>query len=469
MIQHQPRIDRWIRRCPCLTGNDPERDARNISEYLSTGEEMLDALGPRSKRSQEASISAAAIHTTSRSLRQRFLRLHTEWLYETITENYTKRCGLESLVQQAASEVPFLVPSAEVMKQEAQRYQGLKEGREIDQGIFFEAILGSPQAGMHLMETVLQPTAKAMGLREEFESAGHVDLGSASIDRHGEAAIVTISNCHCLNAEDNKLMGDLEVAVDLVALDPRVKVGVLRGAPMNHPRYLGKRVFSAGINLKALAAGQLSYIDFLLQRELGLLNKIYRGVRAPSAIDSGFGDIERGSLSTEKPWIAVVEQFAIGGGMQLLLVVDWVIAEMNSYISLPAAREGIIPGLANLRLNRFCTQQCARELVLEGRTISASEKDGKAFFNEVVESDDVEKALEDRVKWMASPSFIANRHMLNSANEPATVFLTYMSEFARIQAERLYSRDVIEKATQFANAAKEKRLSITSTTAVGPV
>lgn len=450
MIQDQQRVDSWILRYPGLSGDDPGRDARRVSEYLSTGEEMLEALGPRSNRSQEASIAATAIHTTSRSLRKHFLRLYAEWLYATITEDYKKQLGLETLVQQAASEIPYLVPSAEVMRQEAQHHQGSKEGREIDQGLLFEAILGSPRAGMHLMETVLQPTAKAMALREEFGSAGHVDLGSASIERRGEAAVVTIRNYHCLNAEDNKLMGDLEVAVDLAALDPRIKVGVLRGAPMNHPRYLGKRVFSAGINLKALAAGQLSYVGFLLQRELGLLNKIFRGVRAPSVNGSGYRDIEKETLSTEKPWIAVVEGFAIGGGMQLLLVVDWVIAEANSYISLPAAREGIIPGLANLRLNRFCTQQCARDLLLEGRRIFASEKDGKAFFNQVVESDDIDSTLAGRIKWMASPSFVANRHMLNWANEPATLFLKYMSEFARIQAERLYSQDVIEKATQFA-------------------
>ena len=50
-------------------------------------------------------------------------------------------------------------------------------------------------------------------------------------------------------------------------LDPAVRVGVLRGGEMSHPRYRGKRVFSAGINLKSLHAGEISLVDFLLRRD----------------------------------------------------------------------------------------------------------------------------------------------------------------------------------------------------------
>ena len=54
-----------------------------------------------------------------------------------------------------------------------------------------------------------------------------------------------------------------------------------------------------------------------------------------------------------KIWFAGLETFAIGGGCQYLLVMDHIIADINSYMTLPARKEGIIPGAANLRLWRF--------------------------------------------------------------------------------------------------------------------
>ena len=61
----------------------------------------------------------------------------------------------------------------------------------------------------------------------------------------------------------------------------------------------------------------------------------------------------------EKPWLAVVESFAIGGGCQLLCVMDRVIAEPGAYFNLPASKEGFIPGSANLRLPRLAGIQGA--------------------------------------------------------------------------------------------------------------
>src|SRR5258707_7508921 len=62
----------------------------------------------------------------------------------------------------------------------------------------------------------------------------------------------------------------------------------------------------------------------------------------------------------EKPWIAAVDSFAIGGACQWLLVMDRVIAEAGSYFVLPARKEGIIPGCAHLPLPRVVRQRAAR-------------------------------------------------------------------------------------------------------------
>src|SRR6185437_17013373 len=89
------------------------------------------------------------------------------------------------------------------------------------------------------------------------------------------------------NAEDECLVNDLEVAVDLALLDQSIAVGVLRGGIMTHPRYAGRRVFSAGINLKKLRKGEISFIGFLMRREFGFISKIIHGLIASNDRSSG--------------------------------------------------------------------------------------------------------------------------------------------------------------------------------------
>ena len=138
-------------------------------------------------------------------------------------------------------------------------------------------------------------------------------------------------------------------------LDDTIEVGVLRGGTVQHPKYAGRRIFNAGINLTHLYYGQISLIDFFIERELGLLHKIYRGHWRSESYDEQYEDY------VEKPWVAAVEAFAIGGGCQLLCVMDRVLAEPGSYFSLPASKEGFIPGAANLRFPRLVGIKLARE------------------------------------------------------------------------------------------------------------
>jgi thioesterase DpgC len=151
----------------------------------------------------------------------------------------------------------------------------------------------------------------------------------------------------------------------------------------------------------------------------------------------------------EKPWIAAVDSFAIGGGTQLLLVCDRVIAAADSYFSLPAAQEGIVPGLANLRLTRLLGSRKTRQVILFGRRISAQEPDARLLVDEVVDSAEMERAIDNSVQQLKSPAVGINRHMLNLAEEPLETFLEYVAEFALVQAERLYSPDVLAKIGKF--------------------
>jgi thioesterase DpgC len=126
-------------------------------------------------------------------------------------------------------------------------------------------------------------------------------------------------------------------------------------------------------------------------------------------------------------------------------VFDRVIAAGDSYFSLPAAKEGIVPGFANLRLGRFLGARKARQVILCGRKIWAHEPDGGLVFDEVIEPADMDAAIERNILDLSGPAVIPNRHMLNLTEEPLELFQQYAAEFALIQAERLYSQDVIEK------------------------
>lgn len=433
----------WLQSSPSLTGVF-EADAPALGRYVRAGEALLGVLGPRPGRTCEQTREAQAIHSACRALRRRFLNCHAEHLYRFLTDDFTIRIGLRDLAFAAAELCPGLVPTRAQIAQERSGLQRDKEGYEIDQGIFFHGLLRSQRVGTHLLETALQPTARSLELIGSFRSCARVDLGSVLIERRGCAAHLTMNNAYCLNAEDDRLVEDMETAVDLALLDEQVRVGVLRGGAMTHPRYAGRRVFSAGINLKALHAGQISFVDFLLRRELGYFNKIIRGLLPDNeaALAPSF-PIHQNLQG--KPWIAVVDSFAIGGGAQLLLVVDRVIAEDGSYFSLPAAQEGIVPGFANLRLGRFLGNRASRQVILYGRKISTSDRDAGLLFDESVCSEEMDAAIERNVQQLSSPAVAANRHMLNLADEPADAFLRYACEFALLQSERLYSLDVLDK------------------------
>ena len=167
--------------------------------------------------------------------------------------------------------------------------------------------------------------------------------------------LVTNQNHGCLNAEDDASTRAMEIAIDLVLLDDAIEVGVLRGGPATHPKHAGRRIFGAGINLTHLYTGQISLIEFMLDRELGAITKMYRGHRVTSDLP-----VQLSGEAREKPWVAAVESFAIGGACQWLLVMDRVVAQRGSYFNLPARKEGIIPGCANLRLPRLVGERAAR-------------------------------------------------------------------------------------------------------------
>ncbi|MFF0171317.1 (3,5-dihydroxyphenyl)acetyl-CoA 1,2-dioxygenase DpgC [Streptomyces prasinus] len=403
---------------------------------------LLAKLPGPAERSVEQREAAAAATDAARTLRAVFMDTHADAVYDELTENRSRCLSLAELAEAAASAFPGLVPTADQLKAERSVVQADKEGLEIDQGIFFSRLLRSPTAGRHLIESLLRPTPRALALLAEFRATSSADLGSVRIERTDGVARLTMCRDDCLNAEDNRQIDDMETAVDLALLDPEVEVCLLRGGVMTHPRYRGRRVFSAGINLKSLHAGEISLVDFLLRRELGYIHKIVRGIRSQD------GDDWRTPV-TEKPWVAVVDTFAIGGGAQLLLVFDHVVAASDAYFSLPAAKEGIIPGAAALRLVRAAGTRLSRQVILEGRRIRAAEPEARLLVDEVHETEDLDHAVERSLERFRAPAVVPNRRMLHLAEESVDDFRCYMAEFAHQQSLRLYSADVLDKVGRF--------------------
>ena len=400
------------------------------SAYFARGEELLAALPARPSRTPSEAEAAAALKASMDEVRAGFLRAHADEVYDTLTDTRRSPLRADELVAAAALRYPGLVPSRAELERERSLKLADKAGIEIAQGLFLSFVLASRRAGSHLVWSMLRPTALALELLPEFRRTGRVELTGASIQRRGKAAHVELRNQRHLNAEDCDTLPGTEAAVDLALLDPDVEIGVFRGGVVDHPRYAGKRVFGAGINLTHLYLGRIDYL-FYITRDLGYVNKLFRGLSSPEHRP------DEPEETTEKLWIAAVETYAIGGACQLLHTIDHVIAERGSRLNLPARKEGIIPGASNLRLPRSVGDRLARQAILSGLEFEAGTPNGGLLCDETVEPGAMDAAIEARVDALTSSGLVnaaANRRALRAGAEPLDIFRSYMAAYCRDQA-----------------------------------
>jgi len=407
-----------------------------VSVFLSRGEALARRLPAPAGSSADERAAREAIAGIMTGARERFLRAHAAALYNALTADRTRPLRLDALVSEAATLVPGLVPSSAEMDAERARALPDKEGIEFTHGLLISHILALPGPGRHLIGAMLQPTAAAFEHLGELRDTGTADLGPVRVVRRGRAGILELSNPRHLNAEDETTLAATECGIDLILLDPAIEVGVMRGGVTQHPSYPGMRVFGSGINLTHLYQGHIDYL-FYLQRDLGYVNKIYRGI-VPATQDLGaWTDSGGHEGAVEKLWVAAVECFAIGGACQLLHVVDHVIVTRGSRLFLPARKEGIIPGASNLRLPRFVGDRAARQAILSGREWTAGDEDAASLCDEVVEPGAMDRAIETRVAALTDSGLVnatANRRTLRAGQEPLDLFREYMATYAREQA-----------------------------------
>jgi enoyl-CoA hydratase/carnithine racemase len=438
----------WWNERPKASG-DYRRDIATFGKSWQQGSALLAALPKKPARNAAQARAAALIQRTDRAARDAFLTAHTDTLYRALTKDFTAFLRVEAFVYAAAREVPGLVPTREQVARESALVQRDKDGVEIDQGILLSHVFDHPAAGAHLCHAMLLPRQESLDLLPRFQQDGRLDLESASIERRGKAAYVTMRNRRFLNAEDTSTIPDQETAIDLAILDAESDIAVLRGDKTEHAKYRGRNVFSAGINLTHLYYGKIPFLWYI-ERDLGLVNKLLRGVSRP---ESPPDVVPVGSI--EKPWIAVVEEFAIGGGCQILLAVDYVLAAHNAYMTLPARKEGIIPGLANLRLPRFVGDRIARQAIMYGRRLDCDTPEGRLICDEIAPADDMDAAIARVVENFTSSgvvSAVGNRRAIRIGEEPLDLFRRYMAVYTREQAYCHFSPALISNLERHWNA-----------------
>jgi thioesterase DpgC len=330
---------------------------------------------------------------------------------------------------------PGLLPDERLLATDRTATLAAKHGHERDEADFLAAVLAVPDCGSHLAHAMRRPLDGAYEFLERFRREDVLDLGFAHLRRDDRMAWLELRNPAALNAEDHETLPCTEIATDVALLDPDVDVLVLRGGVVQHERYRGKRVFNAGLNLKALARGTLPFL-FFADRDLGWVAKLYYGLELDD------DEVE------ETPWIAVVDSFAIGGGTQLLLVADHVVAETNAYFSLPATNEGFIPGAAPLRLPRTVGPRLARDLLQRGRVLRATEAEARLLVDTVVdepELDDAVSAAAASLTAAGKVSVSANRRALREGEETEAEFVRYCSLYVREQARCMFSPELARK------------------------
>jgi thioesterase DpgC len=434
-------------------GRNLKRDAAAATKYWRAGSDFLSKLPKKSKRTVEQQLAADIIQSNCRNARERFLTNHAETVYRKLTKNLAEFKRVDELAYDAATLVPGLTPTCKQVATESVLLQSEKDGIEVDQGIFLAQVLAVPDAGRHLCHAMLRPKLESIERAREFILNDVIDFGPAKVERQGKAAVVTVKNPRFLNAEDDDTLEDTETAADISIVDPMSEICVLRGGVVDHPKYRGRKVFSAGINLTHLYRGKIPYLWYI-RRDMGAVNKMLRGLAMGGASpDEVYGG------TREKLWIAGLDCFAIGGGCQYLLAMDYVVAGSDAYMILPARKEGIIPGAANLRLPRFVGARIARQAILAGRRLECDSPEGHMICDEVVPPGEVDAAVTRAVEDFTGSGVVSaagNRRALRVGEEPLDTFRRYMAVYCREQAYCHFSPALIANLEKHWNAAQRK-------------
>jgi enoyl-CoA hydratase len=206
----------------------------------------------------------------------------------------------------------------------------------------------------------------------------------------GRVGIVTLNRPKALNALNGQLMDELGTALQAFDADPAIGCMLITGS---------EKAFAAGADIGDMA--QLSFADVYGQDYITRNWETIRGVR--------------------KPVIAAVSGFALGGGCELAMMCDFIIAADNAKFGQPEIKLGIIPGAGGTqRLPRAVGKAKAMDLVLTGRMMDAQEAERAGLVSRVVPLDKLmDEALGAALTICALglPSVMAAKEAVNRAFE----------------------------------------------------
>jgi enoyl-CoA hydratase len=158
----------------------------------------------------------------------------------------------------------------------------------------------------------------------------------------GPVGIVTLNRPRQLNALAGPLLREMVDALEAHDEDPSIRAIVLTGGPT---------VFAAGADIKEMA--EATPVDMLVRNNIGLWDRV-KGI--------------------SKPLIAAVAGYALGGGCELAMLCDIIVAAENARFGQPEINIGLIPGAGGTqRLTRILGKSLAMDLVLTGRMLGAEE------------------------------------------------------------------------------------------------
>jgi crotonobetainyl-CoA hydratase len=251
------------------------------------------------------------------------------------------------------------------------------------------------------------------------------DTPSVRVDRREHVVVITLDRPEVRNAVDTDVAVRLGAALADADADPEVRCVVLTGA--------GDRSFCAGADLKALGRGELP-VD-------------------PGHPERGFGGYVGHVISV--PTIAAVNGTALGGGTELALASDLVVAADTATFGLPEVKRGIIAGAGGaLRLPEQLPRKVAMRVLLTGETMTAADAERWGLVNEVVPATTLlDRALDlaDRVAASAPLAVQASKRIalgITGDQVPAEAegWARNRSEIEHVVA----SADALEGITAFA-------------------
>jgi enoyl-CoA hydratase len=209
------------------------------------------------------------------------------------------------------------------------------------------------------------------------------------VEQHGAVTLITLNRPQALNALNSQVLADLIDAFAVYDSDDSQRCAVLTGS---------EKAFAAGADIKEMQSQ--SFADMY-----------------GTNFFAGYDRV----TATRKPWIAAVSGFALGGGCELAMMADFIIAGDSAKFGQPEIKLAVTPGMGgSQRLTRAIGKAKAMEMCLTGRMMGAQEAETAGLVAKVVPAADlVEEALKtaQSIAGMAPLAAIATKEMVNAAFE----------------------------------------------------